>query len=319
MKRTVLFLLLIIPFVASSQHKKDTEMTYVLKNKNLEIQIDLPLTNYNFSRFDWTGKIVSVKYKGVPVSGVEKLNDEDDTKSGKGFYNEFGIEAAIGFNETNEGDWFHKIGVGLLKKEDKEYLFSRKYEIQPAQFTVTTKPDKISISCKSQSMNGYAYEYRKEIELVESGFIIKYFLKNTGTKTINTDEYDHNFIAINKELTGSDYILKFPFNMKPERFDAIVNPEGKVEIGQKEITFNGMPDEQFFFSNISGGENVNAAWEIINTKNKIGISETGSFKTAKVNVWGWKHVISPELFFNISVEPGKEIEWSRTYNVFEID
>ena len=315
----VWFILIIIPYVSNSQDNNTTKMNHVLKNKNLEIQIDLPLANYNFSRFDWTGKIASVKYKGISVSGIEKLNDEDDTKSGKGFYNEFGISTAIGFDETKEGEWFHKIGVGLLKKDGDEYLFSKKYEIRPAGFTITTKSDKIIISCKSESANGYSYEYKKEIKLVESGFVIKYYLKNTGVKTINTDEYDHNFIAINSDWIGSDYILRFPFNIKPELFDATVNPEGKAEIGQKEITFNGTPNEQFFFSNLSGNENIDAAWEILNIKNKIGISETGSFKTNKVNVWGWKHVISPELFFNVSVEPGKEIEWSRTYNVFEIN
>ena len=293
-------------------------MTHVLKNNNLEVQIDLPLTNYNFSRFDWTGKIVSVMYKGISVSGVEKLNNEDENKSGKGFYNEFGINAAIGYDEIKEGDWFHKIGVGLLKKDGSEYLFSKKYEIKPAKFTVAAKPDKISINCKSQIANGYAYEYMKEIKMLESVFIVTYHLKNTGSKTIITNEYDHNFIAINNNFIGSDYILKFPFEINPVQFDATVDPEGKVEVGQKEITFNATPDEQFFFSNLTGNQNRDAAWEILNTKSKIGISETGSFKTNKVNVWGWKHVISPELFFDIRVEPGHEIEWSRTYKIFEI-
>lgn len=317
MLRNVCFLLLSLPLVASSQNN-NTKMTHKLKNKNLEIAIDLPLANYNFSRFDWSGKIISVKYKGISVSSVEKLNDDDQTKSGEGFYNEFGIDAAIGYDETKEGDWFHKIGVGLLKKEGKEYLFNKKYEIQPAKFDVAAQLDKIIISCKSQIVNGYSYELRKEIELLESGFIIKYHLKNTGNKTINTTEYVHNFIAVNNDFISGDYILKFPFDIKPELFEATVNPEGKVEIGQNGITFNGTPSEQFFFSNISGGENIDAAWEILNTKNKIGISETGSFKTTKVNVWGWKHVISPELFFDIRVEPGKEIEWSRMYKIFEI-
>jgi hypothetical protein len=313
------FLLIFLPLAASSQHKHIAKMTHVLKNKKLEIQIDLPQTNYNFSRFDWSGKIVSVKYKGITVSGAEKLNNEDENKSGKGFYNEFGINSAIGYDDIKEGDWFHKIGVGLLKKDSGEYLFSRKYEIQPAAFNVTVKSDKIIISCKSQIANGYAYEYKKEIALVEGGFIVRYHLKNTGAKTIVTSEYDHNFIAVNDEFISSNYILKFPFYVKPQLFEVTVNPEGKVEIGQKEITFNGTPNEQFFFSNLSGGENIEANWEIVNTKSKIGISETGSFKTNKVNLWGWKHVISPELFFDISVEPGKEIEWSRTYKIFEIN
>ena len=160
---------------------------------------------------------------------------------------------------------------------------------------------------------------KKEIEIFESGFIIKYKLKNTGENTICTDEYDHNFLAINKDLICSHYILKFPFKIKPALFGAAVNPEEKVEIGQNVITFNNTPDEQFFFSNLSGNEKVDASWELINTKSKIGISETASFKTTKVNLWGWKHVISPELFFNIKVNPGQTIEWSRTYNVFEVN
>ncbi len=293
-------------------------MTHILKNKDLEVQIDLPLTNYNFSRFDWTGKIVSVKYKGISVSGVEKLNDKDDTGSGKGFYNEFGIEAPVGYDEIREGDWFHKIGVGLLKKEGGEYFFHKKYEIQPAAFKVTAKPDIIIINCKSQNANGYAYKYKKEIKLVGNGFIIKYHLKNTGSKTIITNEYGHNFLAVNNAFMSSDYILKFPFNLNPELFDATVNPERKVDIGNEGISFNGTPEEQFFFSNLSGNKKVDASWELINNKCRIGIRETGSFKTNKVNLWGSTHVISPELFFDIHVEPGKEIEWSRTYILFDL-
>jgi len=294
-------------------------MKHILKNDLLEIEIDFPLENYNFSRFDWTGKIASVKYKNIYISGVEKLNDEDDTKSGKGFYNEFGFKTPIGYTETKVGDWFHKIGVGLLKKEYEDYLIGRKYDIQPAEFNVSTKSNTIIIDCNSAIVNGYSYFLKKEISLIESGFIIKYYLKNTGEKTINTDEYNHNFMAINKEFISSDYILKFPFDIKPELFEENVNPEAKAEIRKREIRFNGSPKEQFFFSNLSGDENIEANWEILNTKNKIGISERGNFKTTKVNVWGWKHVISPELYFNITIEPGKELEWSRIYEVFEID
>ena len=302
-----------------SQNKKNTSLTHRLKNKNLEVHIDLPLENYNFSRFDWTGKIVAVKYKGIYVSGVEEMNPENKNSVGKGFYNEFGIDAPVAYNETNEGDWFHKIGIGILKKEGEQYIFSNNYEIRPAEFKVTSKSNKIVIECKSQSINGYSYALKKEIELFENSFIIKYYLQNTGEKTITTNEYNHNFIAINEELIGSEYILKFPFQLYPELFDATVNPEGKVEIGRNEITFNSTPEKQFFFSNLSGSKHVNASWELINTKNKIGISETGSFKTTRVNLWGWEHVISPELFFDISIKPGQSTEWFRTYNVFEIN
>ncbi len=49
-------------------------MAHILKNKNLEIQIDFPSENYNFSRFDWTGKIVDVKFQNIQLSSVERID-----------------------------------------------------------------------------------------------------------------------------------------------------------------------------------------------------------------------------------------------------
>ncbi len=294
-------------------------MTHTLKNKNLEIRIDLPLENYNLARFDWTGKIVSVKYKNISVSGVEKLSAEDETNYVKGFYNEFGIELPVGYDEINEGDWFPKLGVGLLKKDNEPYLFSRNYEIRPAEFLVSFTTNSLIINCISENHNDYSYELTKEIILLENSFVINYRLKNTGSKTIVTNEYNHNFIAINEDLVGDTYILKFPFDIKPELFGATVNTEDKVEIGQREIRCHNTPNKQFFFSNLSGGEKIAASWEIINLKSKIGIRETGSFETSNVNLWGWKHVISPELFFAIDIKPGEELKWARTYDVFELN
>lgn len=293
-------------------------MAHNLKNKNLEILIDAPLENYNFSRFDWTGKIVLVKFQNIQLSSVESTDIQNEHDFGKGLYNEFGIDTALGFEETEIGGWFHKIGVGLLKKEDSQYLFNKSYEIKPAEFKVVSESNKLVISCKSESINGYSYLLKKVIELQNNSFSINYYLKNTGEKDIITSEYVHNFTAINKDSIGSNYILKFPFQIKPELFEETVNPKGKVDIGQKEIKFNSSPTEPFFFSNLSGSENVNAKWELTNLKSKIEISETGSFQTDKVNLWGCEHVISPELFFNIFIKSGESVEWSRNYNVFKI-
>ncbi len=319
MTKTVLFLMICLPFVSLGQQKKDTNMAHLLKNTNLEIYIDFPLGSYKFSRFDWTGKITAVKFKGIDVSGSEKLNREINDIYGKGFYNEFGIETPVGFDECEEGEWFPKIGVGLLKKEGESYSFMKAYETQPADFKVRIESNKVIIECQSQSTNGYAYVLKKEIELLGNSFVIHYHLHNTGEKLIATNEYNHNFLAINKELIGTDYILKFPFQIKPQLFGETVKKEKKVEVGEDEIRFNSTPEEQFFFSNLSGGECVDASWELINTKSKVGIRETGSFKTSQVNLWGWKHVVSPELFFDVNVKPGQTIEWSRTYNLFEVN
>jgi len=293
-------------------------MAHRLKNKHLEIHVDLPSENYNFSRFDWTGKIVDVKFQNIQMATIETTDGENEHHFGKGFYNEFGIDSALGFDETAIGGWFHKIGVGSLKKDGSQYLFSKNYEIQPAEFKVITETNRLLISCHSESINGYAYILKKEIELHDTGFIISYSLQNTGEKDIITDEYVHNFTAINNALIGSNYILKFPFQLQAHLFADTVNPEGKVAIGQNAIEFRSTPKEPFFFSNLTGGELVNARWELINLEHKIGIRETGSFQTDKVNLWGTKHVISPELFFHIDVKPGQSTEWSRNYDVHKV-
>lgn len=294
-------------------------MAHILKNKNLEIQIDLPLENYNFSRFDWTGKIVDVKFQNIPLASVERTDNTNENYFGKGFYNEFGIDTPLGFNEIEIGGWFHKIGVGLIKKEDSQYLFSKNYEIKPAEFKIIPESNRILISCKSDSISGYSYILKKEIELYENGFIIKYFLQNTGEKDIKTNEYVHNFIAINNDLIGKNYILKFPFSLKPKLFVETINPELKVVIGQNEVNFKGSPKEQFFFSNLTGTTICDAQWELMHLESNIGISETGNFQTNQVNLWGWKHVISPELFFNICIKPGQSAQWSRNYMVYKVN
>lgn len=294
-------------------------MTHILKSNNLEAAIDLPSENYKGSRFDWSGKISSVKFKSLPLTTIEDTESKDVNFLGKGLYNEFGITNPVGFNETPMGGWFHKIGVGLLKKDHKEYLFHRNYSIKPAKFDVNYENDKIKIICKSELVNGYSYILKKEITISENSFTINYFLHNTGEKKIITDEYVHNFMAINNALMGEDYTLKFPFPINSSLFDETVNSENKVDIGLDNITFHKTPKQQFYFSNLTGGKELKAEWILTNLKANVGIREIGSFNTNKVNVWGWRHVISPELFFKISADPEETIEWSRKFEVFKIN
>ena len=73
-------------------------MPFVLKNNTIEIHIDAPHENYQQARFDWSSKIVLLKYKGVAVFASEKLAQPQAVNFGKAFYNEFGIDTALGFS-----------------------------------------------------------------------------------------------------------------------------------------------------------------------------------------------------------------------------
>ena len=262
--------------------------------------------------------MTTVHYKNRAVSGVEQIDEVSNNDHGKGFYNEFGIEDPVGFEETEIGGWFHKIGVGLLKKTDNEYGFYKSYEIKPAAFKIKKNFGSLEITCISEHVNGYGYLLRKTIGLTNTGFVISYELDNTGIKPIITDEYNHNFLSLDHELVGKHYVLKFPFDLDTSRFKENVNDEGKVMINKRDIEFSGTPKDPFFFSDLTGSESLKAAWELVNLEKKLGMQETVSFKTNKVNLWGWGHVISPELFFKIYVKPGESLTWSRTYSMYDI-
>jgi hypothetical protein len=293
-------------------------MPHILQNENIELHIDHPTENYNHARFDWTGKIVELKYKGISVAGYEKEGAGSNEYKGKGFYNEFGIDNPIGFSECKEGEWFHKIGVGLLQKVDEGYIFHHNYRIKPLDFKVKKNKDKIIITAKSEIVNGYAYQLDKKIKLKENGFEIHYHLKNTGTKPIETDEYNHNFVMMGNEKIGKDYFLKLPFRLKPGLIGEVVNPNNVVEIRDKKMGLKDSPESPFFYSFINGKNPVSAQWEIFQKKLGIGVREKGDFTTSKVNLWGWAGAISPELFNNIKVNPGMSQSWKRSYEIREL-
>ncbi len=288
-------------------------MPHILRNKNIELHLDDPLERYQSARFDWTGKITKVAFHDCDFAGFESL---DDDSLGQGFYNEFGIDTALGFDQAMPGFWFHKIGVGLLRKDHEPYSFAKAYEIRPAGFQVSASKERLTLVCRSEAVLGYAYVLEKDIALHDDGFSITYQLHNVGDKEIVTDEYVHNFLAINQALLGEEYMLRLPFPTKPEAFGETVNPEGKALVDTNEIRFAGTPSEPFFFSNLSGGEPVATSWELIHSKQGIGIRESVDFSCSKANLWGCGHVISPELFCPVHVLVGATRKWSRRYELF---
>lgn len=293
-------------------------MAQILKKGPITLEIDLPSENYQGSRFDWTGKIVALRFNGKPLAGSEFTDTSLLRSCGRGFYNEFGMNSPLGYDQVKPGEWFHKIGVGLLQRDDQSYDFQRPYAIQPANFQVVAGPDQLTIICQSVHRDGYAYRLSKEIGLSASGFSLRYQLENQGEQPILTQEYTHNFLALDRALIGADYVLQFPFVLQTEAFEEMVNPEQLVSLERDTVRFRGTPTQPFFFSNLAGGAEVEAKWTLENHQTRLGITETGDFSTQLVNLWGWGHVISPELFISLEIAPGQRQQWSRTYELYEL-
>ncbi len=290
-------------------------MPHTLQNDTISLKLMLAGEHYRGTRFDWSGGIVSLQFEGIELAGIEDPDRKNEAGIGRGFYNEFGIESPVGFEETAIGDYFHKIGVGLLKKDERPYSFAHNYEFKPCQFSIQKDAQSLSCECKSEEANGYAYSFKKKISLVENGFCIDYQLENRGRKTIITDEYNHNFISINQETLSESHFLKFPFSLRPGKVGEAINPSGTVLIEDQQVSFQAKPEEVFFFSYLSAEESVAALWRLEDHKTGISMQEKGDFLTNKVNLWGSSSVISPELFYAIHLAAGESCSWSRLYEI----
>ncbi|AHC16698.1 hypothetical protein L21SP2_3360 [Salinispira pacifica] len=288
-------------------------VTVTLTNENIRMEIEKPGTGYLSPRFDQTMKITRLFFRNIRMSSSEYPDGGDLKTAGRGFFSEFSIDKPPGFSETPLGGWFHKIGVGTVKKEFSEYSPFRNAETQFYPFTWQHDGQSIRSSYESSVLNGYAHRLEKRLSLHGDGFEILTSLSNTGEKELTTSEYNHNFAACNGRSVGPGYRLEFDFPLNTGQFIEYVDPDGIVRFGENVVTFDPGNTVPFFFTNLCPSEGMPAGWTLRCSKEKISIREEGDFTVSKVNLWGWKHVISPELFFQIELKPGESRDWRRRY------
>lgn len=299
-------------------------MPIQLKNRELTLTLEKAGEKYRGSRFDWNGVVSQAKFRGVTLLGQEKPPfQRNPSIFGRGLHNEFGIKKCIGYDDCAVGEWFPKIGTGWLRKDEKPYFFYTQYALEPLSFDceVSGKTEAL-FTCDSGERNGYAYRYEKRISLEDSLFRIRYSLENTGAKTLETDEYVHNFLCIGRRRMDEGYSLSFPWKLDPARFVETNNPDGVLSFDENRIDVIGQTDNQFYIGGASEGvteaDGLCASWTLTDNRRKIMLSENGSFVPSGVHVWGWKSVISPEVFFPFRVEPGNLMTWERAYEVSRI-
>ena len=302
-------------------------MAIILENNNVSLIIESAGENYKGSRFDWNGTIVSATYKGIETLGEEKrLFHRNKKIFGRGMHNEFGIKRPIGYDDAGEDGLFPKIGTGWLKKNNVPYFFYTQYPIKPLDFDYAITQDKVFFLCNSGFCNGYAYEYTKVISLLENGFSTKYILKNTGEKTLETDEYVHNFLRLGKSKTGKGQKITFSMEIDEEALDENVDPckNLKIQGNTVEILSTPKKGKEFFLGVLTGkifineDSKIKGKWTLTDERLGLSMSETCDFNIEKADLWGHCENISPELFYSFSIKPGEETSWTRTIEYAEL-
>jgi hypothetical protein len=271
---------------------------------------------YRGTRFDWSGVIASLEWKGHNYFGLwfEKYDPKlHDAITGP--VEEF---STVGYDDVKAGESFVRIGVGAVRKpEEPAYRQFATYDItDPGAWTVNKGTDSIEFVHELRDTAGYAYEYHKKVRLTGNTLVLEHRLKNTGRKPIATNVYEHNFYVLDGQLTSPDYVVRFPFAPRAAR-----PLNGLAEIRGTEVVFlKPFEPKQSVFTELEGFGATPADYDIRveNTKTGAGVRQTSDRPMSKLNFWSATRTVCPEAFIDLRIEPGMESSWRITYEFYEV-
>jgi len=277
---------------------------------------------YRATRFDWSGVISSLEYKGHQFFGQwfdrydPKLHDSitgpvESFKSG---------DTALGYDEALPGGTFIRIGVGVLRKpEEAKFDDFKTYDIvDSGKWTVHAGPDRVEFVQELKGPTGYAYLYRKTV-LLEKGkprLALEHSLKNTGEKTIETDVYNHDFYMFDGQPTGPDVTVQFPFEPR-----ATGDLKGLAAVqGKRLVYLQELVKGQSAYTTLEGFGKSSQDYDIRveNRKAGTGVRQVGDRPISKVVFWSIRTTVCPEAYNHFRIEPGHEAKWRVAYEFYEL-
>ena len=181
------------------------------------------------------------------------------------------------------------------------------------KWTIDHGNDWITFNHVIQSDFGYGYVYNKTIKLNSDGFSILHSLKNTGTKIIETDQFNHNFFMIDAEKSGTSFQLSFPYAISTEN-----DLKGYLEIKDKDLYFiEDVVDNSVFLELDGYGKDAaDHRVTVVNQKSGAGVTFTVDKPLSRMVFWACETTLSPENSILIFVRPGEEEHWESEYTLF---
>jgi hypothetical protein len=311
-----------------------------ITNRELHARLYLPDAHQGFyrgTRFDWSGIVSSLEYKGHNYYGewytrvdprvhdFEFRGDEivASTCSGiVGPVEEFKTgDNALGFDEAKVGGTFIKIGVGVLRKENEKYDVYDQYEIvDPGKWTVKTHSDSIEFTHElTDPATGYGYFYRKTVRLIpgKPEMVLEHHLKNTGRRPIGTSVYNHNFLVLDRQTIGPDFKVSVPFqihSLQPP------NP-GVAELrGNQFIYLKTLADRDVVYVPLLGSSDSPKDNEVRIENRRVGAGMVirGNRPLSHMSLWSIRSVLAVEPFIDMTIEPGREFDWDVRYEYYTL-
>ncbi len=304
-----------LPTDTLSELNFDQYVSVVIANEDVRMKLyppDIEHGLYRGTRFDWSGVIGSVQYKGHEYFDYWKDTHDPYVHEDLPGPVEGYITPGLGYEEAAPGEGFIRIGVGILEKgEEESYQWRGTYPVlDHGQWTVNKGSDWITFVHELKSDIGYAYMYEKTIRLKRDGFVIEHTLENIGEKAIETDQFNHNFFVIDGEKSGPAFLVRFPYSISTED-----DLKGLLSIQDRELSFVKEVIDTSVFVELKGfGEEVEAHEVMVkNQHSNAAVTFKVDKPLSRMAFWACETTLCPENFIQLSVEPGKEETWTSDY------
>ncbi|MFC1650421.1 hypothetical protein ACFL2X_02520 [Candidatus Latescibacterota bacterium] len=333
LKSVALILMIVIAYSSYAVHAEDNSIRdryshVVLSNGVVETTVFLPDAKNGFSRsvrYDWSGHTWDLTWNGhsyflqrnekYPLP-LNQVHDPLFPHNGAGFASEFYANGKEDGCKT-----YLKVGIGHLDSGDSNII------IDSGVWTIRRGKNLVEFIHSLEESCGYGYIYLKKMELTagKPEMVISHSLRNTGTKAIRTQQYIHNFFCIDNEYSGRNYQLDLPFAPIFER----VYPEKLAEKMNFEPYAVFRDNTLYFMKDIEKGNSLFAVFSgfdeslshnhciIRNTRTGACVDISGDFSLWGNRFWAEANSFCPELFIEISVEPGETQSWKQVYTFFE--
>jgi len=289
---------------------------------------------YRSTRFDWSGVISNLEYKGHRFYGP--WYDRIDAK-----VHDFTYEGAevvvspisstmgpaeefqpVGYDAAKPGGTFIKIGVGLLRKPDaSKYDHFKEYEIVDAgKWSVKKNRDSVEFTqTLTDPVSHAGYSYKKVVRLVQGKpqMLIEHSLKNTGSGAIESDVYNHNFLVLDKQAPGPDFAVTFPFQLTAERAPTA----GFGEVKGNQIRYlKTLANKDTMSTSVKGFSDNARDFDVRveNAKIGAGYRVTSNRPMSSLAMWSIRTNLSVEPYIAIKVAPGGEFTWNLTYDYYTL-
>jgi hypothetical protein len=342
-----------------------TRPSHRITNGDISATVYLPDAKngfYTTTRFDWSGAVGRLNYKGheyygtwfskiadiydFGYEGPEKVVISADFTAMVGPADEFG---ELGYGDVESGGLFVKPGVGVLKRDEGTYNHSRPYAIaNSGTWDVRKSRDAVEFThTLSEPSINFGYVYTKIVRLTpgKPQMTIAHVMRNTGSKPIVTNVYNHNFTTIDTLPTGPDVEITVPWPMtravgraSPPRPEPPPDPYAPLAAGQRMGTqcshptmrplANPQGNRLVYAKVLEGAECYSASFtgfgaeakdndiRVENKRAGAGVRITGDRPLVRFGYWSIRTVVAPEPYIDINIAPGQQFAWTNTFDYY---